>query len=45
MYRNIYGMSRALSLKAMDLTLYLHSNAMPQYLKQTIRDSQPMGPV
>ena len=31
-------MSRALGLRAMDLTLHLYSNAMPQYLKQAIRD-------
>ena len=39
MYRNICGMRRALDLRALYLTLYLYSNAMPQYLKQTIRDS------
>ncbi len=38
-------MNRALGLRVMDLNLHLCSNAMPQYFKQTIRDSQPMGPV
>ncbi len=32
-------MSRVLDMRALYLTLYLYSNAIPQYLKQTIRDS------
>ncbi len=37
-------MFRALELITLDL-LCLYSNAMPQYLEQTIRNAQPVAPV
>jgi hypothetical protein len=37
-------MFRALELITLDI-LCSHSNAVPEYLEQTIRDTQPVGPV
>jgi hypothetical protein len=41
-YRCAYVMFRALELITLDL-LCLYSNAMPQYLEQTMRYDQPVG--
>ena len=39
MYRCAYVMFRALELRALELTPCFHSDAVPQYFEQTIRDA------
>ena len=42
MYRCAHLMIKALELRALELTPHLCSDAMPQYLEQTIRDAQSL---
>ena len=40
MYRCAHGMIKALELRVLELTPQFYSDALPQYLEQTIQDAQ-----